>query len=128
MTKEKTNKLDKWDFQKRILLFLKLRNGKEITKKTISDFDKLIDKHWSNLKNSNSIEINKDDYKDHHIRLIAIKCLKSNFIKLEQGGAYKISDISNFSFYQDEKYRAEINGKVIEVSEDDFKLLNYILL
>lgn len=119
--------LSRWEAERRLLLFLKLRKGKEISEKTISDFEKLLYKMWFNFKNYNENTISEYREKDNEMRFLAFKAIRCGFIEWEAGGNCKITDIDNFSYYKDGKYRAEIKGKLIEISELDFVVLQYII-
>lgn len=119
--------LDRWDAVNRLHLFLKLRKGKSVTDKTIKDFEKLTDKLYSNFKSHDQDTISKYSQNENSVREKAIKALRSDFIVFEQGGIYKKSEISEFAFYQDKKHRAKINGVQVEITENDFKLLEYVL-
>ena len=119
--------LSRWEANQRLLLFLKLRKGKEISEKTISDFKKLMDKMWSNFKNHNDNTISESREKDNEIKFLALKAIRCGFIKWEGGGNCKLTDIDDFSYYKDEKYRAKIKGELREISERDFVTLQYVV-
>ena len=118
--------LKEWEARQRLLLFLKLRKGKEISEKTISDFEELMGKMWSNFKDHNTNVISEYREKDNEIKFLALKAIRCGFIKWEGGGNSKLTDIDNFSYYKDEKHRAEIKGELREISERDFVTLQYV--
>lgn len=119
--------LSRWEANQRLLLFLKLRKGKEISEKTISDFKKLMDKMWSNFKDHNDNTISEYREKDNEIKFLALKAIRCGFIKLEGGGNSKLTDIDDFSYYKDGKHRAKIKGELREISERDFTTLQYVV-
>lgn len=53
--------------------------------------------------------------------------VKNGFVKLENGGVLKITDIEDFGYYNDEKYRVKVKGELKEISEKDFITLKYII-
>jgi|JI10StandDraft_1071094.scaffolds.fasta_scaffold1261167_2 hypothetical protein len=119
--------LSRWEAVKRLSLFLKLRKGKEISEKTISDFENLIEKMHHNFKTHNYEAISPYNYKDNQIKFLALKALRFGFIKWESGGNCKLKDIDNFCYYEDKKYRANIKGELKEISERDFATLQYVV-
>ena len=44
------------------------------------------------------------------------------------GGNSKLTDIDDFSYYNDKKHRAKIKGELREISERDFITLQYVFL
>jgi hypothetical protein len=106
--------LSNWDAQKRLLLFLKLRKGKSISEKTISDFSELL----------NTISKNRE--KNNEMKFLALKAIKCGFINFETGGNYRLTDIDSFSLYQDDKYKVKIKGELKEITTKDFVILEYI--
>ena len=119
-------KLSRWGAEERLLLFLKLRKGKEISEKTISDFGKLLDKMWKNFKDCDDIAIPEYRDKDNQIKFLALKAIRCGFIKWEGGGNARLTDIDDFSYYKDDKHRAKIKGELREISERDFATLEYV--
>lgn len=119
--------LSRYEANKRLLLFLKLRKGKVISDKTISDFYNLLNKMWSNFKDHNDNTISEYREKENEIKFSALKTIRCGFIKWESGGNSKLTDIDNFSYYKDLKYRAKIKGELIEISERDFITLQYVV-
>lgn len=113
--------------QNRLLLFLKLRKGNVISDKTISDFEILLRKMYSNFKSFNANTISNSEEANNEIILLALKSIRCGHIKWEDGGNSKLSDIDSFSYYKDGKYRAKIKGELMEISERDFKTLQYIV-
>jgi len=120
-------KLSKWDAQDRLLLFLKLRKGKEISDKTISDFNNLLRRIQSNFKCYDDYAVPEYRKKDDDARFLALKTIRCGFIKWEFGGNCKLTDIDEFSYYKDGKYRAKIKGEPKEISERDFITLQYVI-
>lgn len=122
----KQNEFTKHEAMQRLSLFLKLRKGKEITEKTIKDFENLTSKMWDNFKSHNSIAISQYMEDDYNHRSDALKSIRNGFIKFENGGNAKLSDIQNFSYYKDKTYKAKINDELVVISENDFTILQYI--
>jgi hypothetical protein len=119
--------LSRFEVNQRLLLFLKLRKGKTINEQTVKDFDKLLDKMWFNFKCHDDETISKYWLEDYQIKFSALKAIRSGFIKWKGGGNSKLTDIDDFSFYQDQKYRAKIKGELKEISEYDFLTLQYVV-
>jgi hypothetical protein len=119
--------LSRYEVNQRLLLFLKLRKGKTINEQTVKDFDKLLDKMWSNFKCHDDETISKYWLEDYKIKFSALKAIRCGFIKWQGGGNSKLTDIDDFSFYKDEKYRAKIKGELREISEHDFVTLQYVI-
>ena len=119
-------KLSRWEAERRLLLFLKLRKGKEISEKTISDFEKLLDKMWHNFKDYNENTISEYGEKDNQMKFLALKAIRCGFIKWEEGGNARLTDIDDFGYFNDDKYRAKIKGELIEISESDYTTLKYV--
>jgi len=125
----KLSNLTRMEVVNRLVLFLKLRNGKPITKKTVSDFEKLvyeIARH--NFKHYDSLEIYQDDWDKKMAAHCAIKYIKSGseFIRWGKGGFSKISDITDFGHYIDNTYKAKINGEFKVITLNDYYVLKYI--
>ena len=120
--------LSRWDAVRRLRLFLKLRKGKTITELTVNDFEKLMEKMCYNFKGHEDKILSEWREKEYDYQRLAFKAIRCQFIELDKGGIYRLSDISNFSFYKDGKYRATINGELKEISERDYFVLKYITL
>jgi hypothetical protein len=118
--------LSNWDAQKRLLLFLKLRKGKSISEKTISDFSELLNRMWHNFKDFDENTISKNREKNNEMKFLALKAIKCGFINFETGGNYRLTDIDSFSLYQDDKYKVKIKGELKEITTKDFVILEYI--
>lgn len=110
----------------RLQLFLKLRKGKVITDKTEKDLSKLLNRMDDNFKHHYTIAVYPSDFEIYKAKAKALEAIKSKFVMLDKGGSYRIFDIENFAFYEDRKYRASINGKLIEISEFDFRVITLI--
>ena len=119
--------LSRWEAQQRILLFLKLRKGKVINDKTVKDLGVLIGKINQNFKHYETREMRTSTIEDYEAKEKALLVLKTGFIKFENGGYFRVSDIENFSYYTDGKYRAKIKGELKEISENDNIVLEYVL-
>jgi hypothetical protein len=118
--------LTKWQAQDRLALFLKLRKGKEITQKTVIDFQKLVGNMWNNFKSYNDKTISEYSEQDNNCKSLALKAIRCGFMKFQSGGNCRLIDIKDFSYYKDGKYRADINGTIREITEQDFIVLQYI--
>ena len=117
----------KGEAEKRLLLFLKLRKGKVISENTIVDFQKLIYKLSFNFKDHDEIAISRYRYVIKTVIHTALLSVKNGFVKLENGGVLKITEIEDFGYYNDEKYRVKVKGELKEISEKDFITLKYII-
>lgn len=118
--------ISRWDFKKRLLLFLKRRKGKEITEKMINDFETLFSNFYNNIKGEDDKIVSEDFIKDYQYLNEAIYAFKSDFIKLDNGNTIRKNDIETFSYYKDGSYKAKINGDLIQISEKDFILFSYL--
>lgn len=92
----------------------------------ISKFNSLVYCLSNNFKHAQydtisnySIELNERTQK-------ALNFLKSGVIRMEVGSYYTLSQLTEFSFYKDKKYRAKINNELIEISENDFLIIQLI--
>ena len=121
----KTIELSDWAARNRLLLFLKLRKGKNISEKTILDFAELLNKMWHNFKDYDENIISKNRQEDNEMKYLALKAIKCGFINFKSGGNYRLTDIDSFSFYQDNKYKAKIKGELKEITKQDFIILQY---
>lgn len=119
--------LSSWEAQRRLSLFLKLRKGKTITQQTIKDFEELIDKIYSNFKNHEDIIISNWREKDLENQRLALKSIRCQFMKWENGGNCRLSDIDKFGYYKDGKHGATIKGEFKEITERDYNILQYIV-
>jgi hypothetical protein len=118
--------LSSYEAEKRLLLFLKLRKGKSITEGTIKDFQSLINKLWGNFKDHDSQIIGKWQINQNKEKDLALRAIRCQFMKWENGGNCRLVDIEEFSFYKDQKYRAKVKGELKEISEQDHNVLQYI--
>lgn len=120
-------KISEYEARQKMKLFLKLRKGKEVTDKTVKDFEKLIEKLYYNFKDHDDNTISEYRGKDYEMQRLALDAIRCQFMKWEAGGNCRLADIDNFSLYKDEKYRVTIKGEQREISERDFGVLQYIV-
>ena len=120
--------LSKYDAKERILLFLKLRKGKQITEKTVIDLNNLLDKLNANFKDYEDNIISNYREKANNNKIKAYESMKSGFIKWEGGGNCRLTDIDNFSTYNDGTQKVCIKGVLRNISENDYFTLDYIFL
>ena len=121
-------KLSRWEAQERILLFLKRRKGKTITEKTVNDLSKLLLKLNDNFKSYGAHTIYESILDDYKAKELALKAIRCQFMEFEKGGNCRLSDIDNFSLYDDEKYRVSIKGQLREITTLDYWVLSYVFL
>lgn len=119
-------KLSDYEARSRVLLFLKLRRGKTITEQTVKDFEKLLRRMWRNFKDHDESAYPAWRVKDNEAIHLALKAVRCQMMKWENGGNCRIKDIDNFSLYVDEKYRAVIKSVPREITERDFDVLKYV--
>ena len=81
---------------------------------------------YQNFKAHNENTISEFREKDNESKFLALKAIRCGFIKWEGGGISRLTDIDNFSYYKDDKHRAQIKGELREISERDFATLQYV--
>lgn len=118
--------LSKHDAVDRLSLFLSRRKGKEITEQTVKDFGKLLEQMDDNFKSSVYNIIHPSKIQENINKELALNAIKHQFIEFESGGNCRLSNIEDFSFYGDGKYKARIGKELREITERDFKVLRLI--
>jgi len=123
----KLSNLTRGEARQKLILFLKLRKGKPISEKTVSDFEKLVNEiACYNFKHYDTLEIYQEDWDKKMAAQSAIKHIKSGFIRWWNGGFSKLSDITDFGHYIDDTYKAKINGEFKVINVKDYYALKYI--